>query len=329
MSSTRRQFLQSTAAASLSPLPSTGAAPPALDGFQMARSHRIVREGPTPEFFEGMLLGNGDIGLCITVRPDALGLHIGKSDSWDIRVSEEQDAHVLSFEDFLKLWHRASAKQSARASRICSTWNVTSPFFREYTAKVTASYSKTWPRPWPCGSVWFHWDASRTQVVRQILDPSCGHYRLDLLQNGRPIRLEAFVNTTTGGLCLWSSSAIAISSVAYYPNLDASARLPAPEIDGRIEADRACLSAYQLFPSTAPTIESPHPASVSQGPQLRSLRHSSGSAGRLKASRRRSSSSKQFPRLPIRTHITTNVREFPPERHGAATAPRSHSIYAA
>jgi alpha-L-fucosidase 2 len=226
----------------------------------MARSHRIMREGPTPEFFEGMLLGNGDIGLCITVRPDALGLHIGKSDSWDIRVSEEQDAHVLSFEDFLKLWERASAEAKRQGKPDMLYLERDIPFFREYTAKVTASYSKTWPRPWPCGTVWFHWDASRTEVVRQILDPSCGHYRLDLLQNGRPIRLEAFVNTTTGGLCLWSSSAIAISSVAYYPNLDASARLPAPEIDGRIEADRAWLSAYQLFPSTAPTIETPHPS---------------------------------------------------------------------
>ena len=108
MPPTRRQFLQSTAAAAVSPLPSSGKMAPVLDGFEVARSHRIVREGPTPEFFEGMLLGNGDIGLCITVRPDALGLHIGKSDSWDIRVSDEQDAHVLPFEDLLKLWGRAS-----------------------------------------------------------------------------------------------------------------------------------------------------------------------------------------------------------------------------
>jgi hypothetical protein len=53
----------------------------ALDGLQIARRNKIVRTVPTPDFFEGMLLGNGDIGVCITVRPDALGLHIGKSDS--------------------------------------------------------------------------------------------------------------------------------------------------------------------------------------------------------------------------------------------------------
>jgi alpha-L-fucosidase 2 len=261
MPSTRRQFLQSTAAASLSPLPSPAAAQPVLDGFEIARSHWIVREGPTPEFFEGMLLGNGDIGLCITVRPDALGLHIGKSDSWDIRVSEEQDAHVLSFANVLKLWQRASdeAKRQGKPDMLYLERDI--PFFREYTAKVTASYSKTWPRPWPCGTVWVHWDASRTQVLRQTLDPSCGHFQLDLLQDGRPVRLEAFVNTTTGGLCAWSNSALEVSSVAYYPNLDVSAQLPAPEINGRIEDGRACISAYQLFPSTAPTADAPHPPS--------------------------------------------------------------------
>jgi len=44
------------------------AAPPGLDGFRIARRHKIVRTVPTPAFFEGMLLGNGDIGVCITVR---------------------------------------------------------------------------------------------------------------------------------------------------------------------------------------------------------------------------------------------------------------------
>jgi hypothetical protein len=50
-----------------------------LDGFRIAHRHQIVRNLPTPNFFEGMLLGNGDVGVCVTVRPDALGLHLGKS----------------------------------------------------------------------------------------------------------------------------------------------------------------------------------------------------------------------------------------------------------
>lgn len=225
----------------------------------MAGSHRIVREGPTADFFEGMLLGNGDIGLCITVRPDALGLHIGKSDSWDIRVSEESAAHVLSFEDLLKLWQRASdeAKRQGQPDMIYLERRI--PFFREYTEKVEASYREIWPRPWPCGIVWIHWDASRTEVVRQALDPSSGHFQLELRQDGRPAQIEAFVNTTTGAICAWSSSNIAISSIAYYPNVDASAQLPAPELSAGAESGRAFLSACQRFPATAPTKETPHP----------------------------------------------------------------------
>ena len=66
-----------------------------------------MRDLPTPGFFEGMLLGDGDIGACVTVRPDALGLHIGKSDVWDIRVSDEHERDVLPFSKVLGMWKQA------------------------------------------------------------------------------------------------------------------------------------------------------------------------------------------------------------------------------
>jgi len=52
-----------------------------LDSVEIARRHRMVNDVPTPNFFEGMLMGNGDLGLCVTLRPDALGLHIGRKTS--------------------------------------------------------------------------------------------------------------------------------------------------------------------------------------------------------------------------------------------------------
>src|SRR5579885_1326324 len=103
MPSTRRDFLLSSALAAAA----TKAGPLDLTGTARARRHRIVRPLPTPDFFEGMLMGNGDIGVCVTVRPDALGLHIGKEDSWDIRVSEDHYQYVLPFNELLKLWERA------------------------------------------------------------------------------------------------------------------------------------------------------------------------------------------------------------------------------
>lgn len=211
-----------------------------------------------------MLVGNGDIGVCVTVRPDAMGLHIGKSDSWDIRVSEEHYSHVLPFSDLLKMWGLASAEAKRQGKPDMLDLEREIPFFREYTDKVTASYSKSWPRPWPCGILWVHWDATRFRVVKQVLDPSCGHYRLGLEADGKPVRLYVFVNATTGHICVWSDRAAEFLSVVYYPNLDAEAHLPAPEIDAKALPDSAEFSGYQLFPATAPTEAIPDPAASSK-----------------------------------------------------------------
>ena len=260
MAPNRRDFLRTSAlAASLGGLRASPANTE-LNGSEMAGRHLIERDLPTPSFFEGMLLGNGDIGVCITVRPDAIGLHIGKSDSWDIRVSEEHYRHVLPFSDLLKMWASASdeAKRQGKPEMLYLEREI--PFFREYTDKVTASYSESWPRPWPCGILWVHWDATRCRIVRQVLDPSNGHYRLDLELDGKPVSLHSFVNTTTGHICLWSDRAADFLSVVYYPNLDPDAHLPAPEIDGMASNEAAKFSGYQLFPATAPTPLMPNPA---------------------------------------------------------------------
>ena len=88
-----------------------------LDPVAIAKRHSMVRDQPTPVFFEGLLLGNGDIGVCVTVRPDAMGIHIGKNDVWDIRVSEEHAAHIKPFHEVLDLWKQAGKKPSAAGSR--------------------------------------------------------------------------------------------------------------------------------------------------------------------------------------------------------------------
>jgi len=51
-----------------------------------------------------MLLGNGDVGACVVVRPDALAIHIGKNDCWDIRVSEDIAIMCSRFREVLQLW---------------------------------------------------------------------------------------------------------------------------------------------------------------------------------------------------------------------------------
>ena len=167
MNSTRRTFFKSTAvvpvaSSVLAQQPGRGR----VNGFQIAKRHPMIRTQPTPDFFEGLLLGNGDVGVCVTVRPDALGLHIGKGDAWDIRVSEEHASQILPFKEFLKLWERASqeAKRQGKPEMMHLERNI--DFFRKYTDQMHASYNKRWPRPWPCGIVWLHWDSRMVRVLR-------------------------------------------------------------------------------------------------------------------------------------------------------------------
>jgi hypothetical protein len=268
MKTTRRGFLAATAVtATEAVLPASVAKGPvetALDAFQIAKRHRIVRDLPTPDFFEGMLLGNGDVGVCVTVRPDALGLHLGKADSWDIRVSEDHYPHVLPFHELLELWKRAGeeAKRQGKPDMLYLESNI--DFFREYTGKVVSSYGKPWPRPWPCGIVWIHWDSRQVHVSRQTLDPSNGLFTLDLDCDGlhsqrRKLRVRCLVNWTTGHVLVSSEAPAPFVSVAYYPSLDGEAQLPVPEIDGNASAGFADFTAYQHFPATAPTKENPNP----------------------------------------------------------------------
>jgi hypothetical protein len=264
MRPTRRTFLTAAAVASTI-RPADAAAPsPTLDGYQIAGQNKIERDLATPDFFEGMLLGNGDIGVVVTVRPDALGLHLGKSDSWDIRVDESHVGKVLTFSKLLDLWKRAS-EEAKRMGKLDMTYLEREiPFFREYTDQVTASYAKIWPRPWPCGIVWVHWDATKFSVAHQELDPANGSFRLVLLIGNESVNLHCFVNTTSGHVCLWSDEPAAFDNVSYEPNLERQAQLPAPAIDGEVGAQAAEFSCFQRFPAKAPSAADPHPGPSSE-----------------------------------------------------------------
>jgi len=262
----RRSFLGAISAATA--LMNLAAAAPrrVLDAFQIAREHRLVRQGPTPGFFEGMLLGNGDIGVCVTTRPDALGLHLGKEDSWDIRVSEDHYRHVLSFKELLKLWERASqeAKRLGKPELLFLEREI--DFFREYTQKVESSYRKSWPRPWPCGILWIHWDPRFVRVTQQTLDISNGLLTIDLahkeLQEAQShqIRISVFVHAEAGQVSVSTDVEAPFLSLAYYPNIEPEAKLPPPELDAAIEVPGVRFTALQYFPATAPSEQNPNPS---------------------------------------------------------------------
>lgn len=267
-----------TAAGYLPKSSSAAESAPPLRTVEIAGQHLIVKNIPGPNFFEGMLLGNGDVGVCAEVRPDALGLHVGKSDSWDIRVSEDIERYVLTFQQVLKLWHRASeaATQQGKPDMLFLERNI--DFFRQYTEKVASSYRMPWPRPWPCGTVWIHWDPRWVHAGRQVLDPSNGLFTLELSvhetnQQPRTVSVSSFVDWDTGLLSVSTSAPVPFKSVCYYPDLDREsvspigpgggeehfARLPPPTIDGKSQSGFAEFSCFQHFPAIGPTRETPHP----------------------------------------------------------------------
>ena len=258
---TRRTFLgASTASAGLlSPVPAS-AAPSPIDAASIARRHNLTRTQATPGFFEGLLLGNGDIGVCLTVRPDALGIHIGKNDVWDIRVSEEHVAHIKPFAEVLEIWKRAGEEAKRRGQPDMTYLESKIESFREYAELMRSSYSRPWPRPWPCGTVWFHWDSRMVRIVRQELDLASGvaSVRLEcdnLRGEIRPVVLTCFVSRENGHILVTSDGNSPVVSVAYQAHWESEAKLPEPEV----KVHNGGFTAFQLFPAIAPSTGQPDP----------------------------------------------------------------------
>jgi alpha-L-fucosidase 2 len=221
-----------------------------LDGFLIARRHSMVRRQATPDFFEGFLLGNGDLGVCLTVRPDALGLHLGKADVWDVRVSDDHMKDVLSFEEVRRRWRQFDQNKQ---------------FFKEYAVKARASYAKPWPRPWPCGILWLHWDPRTVRVVRQKLDPADGVATIEIEHDNlrgavRRRKIVCFVNQEIGHVSVSTSEPVPfLSSVAYYPYVNTQARMPPAELSLRSSESFGEFTCYQRLPYTAPNDQDPNP----------------------------------------------------------------------
>jgi alpha-L-fucosidase 2 len=73
----------------------------------------ITHEGAAPDFFEGALLGNGGLGAVVTTRPDAVVIHFGHNEVWDIRVEE---GHAPG--------SARSRRCSPRSPRSTRTWTI-------------------------------------------------------------------------------------------------------------------------------------------------------------------------------------------------------------
>jgi alpha-L-fucosidase 2 len=165
------------------PVPTGGRS--SFDPFARAAGHPIVRRGPAVSFFEGALLGNGGLGVVVTTRPDAVVLHFGHNDVWDIRVAED---HADEIGTFREVFERVKAIPSSLRTLDEDPW------YREYCRKMAENYGKPYPRPFPCGSLVLGFDRRRAELMGHRLDVSTGLCTVELRVGKETVRVEIFVD---------------------------------------------------------------------------------------------------------------------------------------
>ncbi|MBQ1862943.1 MAG: hypothetical protein II149_05455 [Clostridia bacterium] len=130
---------------------------------EIAKTHSIKREVASPDFFEGAVMGNGNLGVVVCTRPDAIVLYLGHNDIWDIRIEE---GHKNSIGTFKEIWKKI----------LDTPGDVhNAQWYNDYVKAVTSSYSQyVYPRPYPASAVYFFFDRKEYEVTGHTLDISNG-----------------------------------------------------------------------------------------------------------------------------------------------------------
>lgn len=155
-----------------------------MDVIALAKKHSIRKETAAPDFFEGALLGNGDLGVVVCTRPDGIVLHLGHNDIWDIRIEE---GHADKIGTFKEIWSRVLATEG----------NVNqAEWYKAYKREVTASYGGyKYPRPYPASSLFFFFDRKEYEVLGHSLDLSNGLLTVHLQDTAEAkYSIEVFVS---------------------------------------------------------------------------------------------------------------------------------------
>ncbi|MEK4330213.1 hypothetical protein MKX70_30645 [Paenibacillus sp. FSL R7-0312] len=151
---------------------------------EQASRHNINFRGPAADFFEGALLGNGGLGVVVTTRPDAVILHFGHNNVWDIRIAEHHAEEIMTFQE---VYDRFTALPADLPQLTDNPW------YREYCEMAGDNYSKPYPRPMPCGSLLLRFDRRRAEVLGHTVHIGEGRCTVDFLVGGEPAVFELFV----------------------------------------------------------------------------------------------------------------------------------------
>ena len=95
----RREFLHIAGAAMLGALVLGGRSRGVAAGTHaVAANHDFVFRRPPAEPLQGLLLGNGDLGVSLWAEGNTLVLSLGKNDVWDRRLNTNHDQPVVNLD---------------------------------------------------------------------------------------------------------------------------------------------------------------------------------------------------------------------------------------
>lgn len=158
-----------------------------ISAAQRAAQHPIGLDKPAVNFFEGAVLGNGGMGVIVCTRPDAVMLHFGHNDIWDIRVAE---AHKDEIGAFAEIFEKIKAIPTT-LKRL-----EDDPWYSAYVKMAQENYRKPYPRPFPCGTLTLGFDRREAELLGHSLDVSNGVCTVRFLVGGQEAALEIFCEPT-------------------------------------------------------------------------------------------------------------------------------------
>lgn len=161
--------------------------------FDRAHNHPITADKPAVDFFAGALLGNGGLGAVVTTRPDAVVIHFGHNNVWDIRVAEDYQAEIGTFAEIFE-----------RVRQIPTTYATLEedPWYRDYCEKMQANYRQLYPRPFPCGSLILGFDRRHVELLGHQLSIATGLCEVFFRVDNTPLTLQIFTELTADRLWL-------------------------------------------------------------------------------------------------------------------------------
>ncbi|MBM3262497.1 MAG: hypothetical protein FJY97_03605 [candidate division Zixibacteria bacterium] len=231
---------------------------PPFDTAARAARHAIVRDLPSVNFFQGALMGNGGMGVVVCVRPDAVMMHFGHNNVWDIRTAEN---HKDKFGTFQEIFERVKA--------IPDTLSLLTddPWYAEYLRITADNYRHPYPRPFPCGTAVFAFDRREVEAIGYRLDIGTGVCEVELRVGTRRVFLQVVLDMKQDRVWVRTVEEngnpipAPFNRVCLVPDWDTPKDLPDRTFD---EATDHVLGFRQTLPFEAPDVDGktsglPHP----------------------------------------------------------------------